>query len=100
MYKIIKTDYNYNHHKKSVVPFIDGSNFETIESAIDFLISPSSEGGLNCSINDDELTFSAATHKLVLANNTYCSPDFEIVGTKSGRSNAKIRKTIKELTEA
>ena len=100
MYKIIKTEYNYNHLKKSVVPYIDGSNFETIESAIDFLILPSSEGGLHCSKNDDNLTFSESMPKLVLAQNTYSSPDFEIVGAKSGRSTAKIRKTIAALTTA
>jgi hypothetical protein len=99
MYKIIKTNYNYVYHKKSVVPFIDGSNFETIESAINFLISPSSEGGLNCSINDDGLTFSKSMPNLVLHHNGYSSPDFKIVSAKSGRSNAKIRKIIKELTK-
>tara|TARA_R110002153_G_scaffold238320_1_gene392665 strand:- start:14 stop:316 length:303 start_codon:yes stop_codon:yes gene_type:complete len=99
MYKIIKTDYNYNNHKNSVVPSIDGSNFETIESAIYFLISPSSEGGLNCSINDDGLTFSESMPNLVLHHNAYSLPDFEIVGSKSGRSNAKIRKTIADTQQ-
>ena len=99
MYKIIKTEYNYNHLKKSVVPSIGNSDFQTIESAIDFLILPSSAGGLRCTMNEDKLTFSAAMHELVLPHNVYSLPDYGIVGAKSGRSNAKIRKTIKELTK-
>lgn len=99
MYKIIKTEYNYNHLKKSAVLSIDNSDFQTIESAIDFLISPSSGGGLNCTINDDGSTFSESMNDLVLPHNAYSLPDYGIVSAKSGRSNAKIRKTIKELTK-
>ena len=99
MYKIIKTEYNYNHLKKSAVLSIDNSDFKTIDSAIDFLISTSSEGGLNCTINADELTFSESMPELVLPHNAYSLPDYGIVGAKSGRSNAKTRKTIKELTK-